>query len=106
MPRATGGLLVVLAFAVLVALGHGASVAHDASAWGGLFRTRDAGATWLPVNPASFVSGALAVGVSPVDPHHLLLATDTGLSRSRHGRRDWVLEAQRMLIGHIFALAL
>src|SRR5256885_11103921 len=84
MPRATRCLFGVLAFPVLVALGPGA-VAHDASAWGGLFRTRDAGATWLPVNPASFVSGALAVAVSPTDPHHLLLATDTGLSRSRNG---------------------
>src|SRR5438093_1533123 len=105
MPRATRGLFGVLAFPVLVALGPGAVLAHDASAWGGLFRTRDAGATWLPVNPASFVSGALAVGVSPVDPHHLLLATDTGLSRSRNGGRDWVLEAQGVLIGPFFAVA-
>src|SRR5437867_5846429 len=105
MPRATGGLLVVLAFAVLVALGHGASLAHDASAWGGLFRTRDAGATWLALNPASFVSGALAVAVSPIDPHHLLLATDTGLSRSRNGGRDWILEARDVLVGPAFAVA-
>src|SRR5437870_10376100 len=90
---------------LVVALSRADASAHDASAWGGLFRTRDAGATWLPVNPASFVSGTLAVGVSPVDPHHLLLATDIGLSRSRNGGRDWVLEAQGVLVGPIFAVA-
>ena len=105
MPRATRCLFGVLAFPVLVALGPGAVLAHDASAWGGLFRTRDAGATWLPVNPASFVSGALAVAVSPIDPHHLLLATDTGLSRSRNGGRDWILEARDVLVGPAFAVA-
>jgi photosystem II stability/assembly factor-like uncharacterized protein len=51
------------------------------------------------------VSGALAVAVSPVDPHHLLLGTDTGLSRSRNGGRDWVLEAQAALAGPVFAVA-
>src|SRR5712664_71556 len=95
----TRSSLGVLMLTLLVALVRGESLAHDAGAWGGLFRTRDAGATWLPVNPASFVSGALAVGVSPTDPHHLLLATDTGLSRSRNGGRDWILEARDVLVG-------
>jgi photosystem II stability/assembly factor-like uncharacterized protein len=95
----------VLVLTLLVALARGESIAHDASAWGGLFRTRDAGATWLPANPASFVSGALAVAVSPVDPHHLLLATDTGLSRSHNGGRDWNLEARDVLVGPAFAVA-
>src|SRR5258705_12452792 len=90
---------------LIVALSRADAPAHDASAWGGLFRTRDAGATWLPVNPASFVSGALAVAVSPTDPHHLLLATDTGLSRSRNGGRDWILEARDVLVGPAFAVA-
>src|SRR3989475_12336350 len=90
---------------LVVALSRADAPAHDASAWGGLFRTRDAGATWLPVNPASFVSGALAVAVSPVDPNHLLLATDTGLSRSRNGGRDWTPEAQDVLVGPTFAVA-
>jgi photosystem II stability/assembly factor-like uncharacterized protein len=88
---------------LVVALWPGAAPAHDASAWGGLFRTRDAGATWLHVNPGSFVSGALALAVSPVDPHHLLLATDTGVSRSRNGGREWVLEAPDILVGPAFA---
>jgi photosystem II stability/assembly factor-like uncharacterized protein len=105
LPRATRHRLDVLVLTLVVALARGEGLAHDASAWGGLFRTRDAGATWLPVNPASFVSGALAVAVSPVDPHHLLLATDTGLSRSRNGGRDWMLEARDVLVGPAFAVA-
>ena len=71
-------LLAALSFLLAYTLAPGSAAAHDASAWGGLFRTRDAGATWLQVNPGSFVSGALALAVSPVDQHHLLLATDVG----------------------------
>src|SRR5882724_10891837 len=82
LPRATRHRLDVLVLTLVVALARGEGLAHDASAWGGLFRTRDAGATWPPVNPASFVSGALAVAVSPVEPQHLLLATDVD-SRAR-----------------------
>src|SRR5213593_1124374 len=104
-PRPTRCPLGVLVLTLLVAFTRGESLAHDASAWGGLFRTRDAGATWLALNPASFVSGALAVAVSPIDPHHLLLATDTGLSRSRNGGRDWILEARDVLVGPAFAVA-
>jgi len=104
-PRTTRYPLGVLVLTLLVALTRGEGLAHDASAWGGLFRTRDAGATWLPVNPASFVSGALAVAVSPIDQHHLLLATDTGLSRSRNAGRDWSLEARDVLVGPTFAVA-
>jgi len=105
MLAATPHRLATLALALVLALGPGAAPAHDASAWGGLFRTRDAGGTWLHVNPASFVSGALALAVSPVDPHHLLLATDTGLSRSRNGGRDWVIEAPDVFVGPAFAAA-
>lgn len=104
-PRATPHRLGAFALMLIVALWRGDVPAHDASAWGGLFRTRDAGATWLPVNPGSFVSGALAVAVSPVDPNHLLLATDTGLSRSRNGGRDWTPEARDLLVGPTFAVA-
>jgi len=95
--------------AVLVALGIMLwpldTFAHDPSAWGGLFRTRDAGATWSAANAGSFVSGAIALAVSPVDPNHLLLATDSGVSRSRNGGRDWELEAPDVLVGPAFAAA-
>jgi photosystem II stability/assembly factor-like uncharacterized protein len=78
--------------------------AHDPSAWGGLFRSRDDGARWLPVNEGRFIGGALALAISPVDPHHLLLATDSGLLRSRNGGRDWQTEAPSVLVGSVFAV--
>ena len=101
MPHRIGALVLTL----VVALGTREVLAHDASAWGGLFRSRDAGVTWLPVNPGSFTAGAMAFAVSPTDPHHLLLATDSGLSRSRNGGRDWVVEAPDTLVGPAFAAA-
>jgi photosystem II stability/assembly factor-like uncharacterized protein len=94
-----------LRLALVIALWPAAAPAHDPSAWGGLFRTRDGGATWLHVNPGSFVSGAIALAISPVDPDHLLLATDSGVSRSVNGGRDWRIEAPDVLIGPAFAVA-
>ena len=79
--------------------------AHDADAHGGLFRTRDAGVTWTPVNPGIFASGALALAVDPRDSNHLLLATDSGVWRSRNGGRDWAIEAPEILTGPAFAAA-
>ncbi len=79
--------------------------AHDPSAWGGLFRSRDQGARWLPVNEGRFIGGALGLAVSPADPHHLLLATDSGLLRSRNGGRDWQAEAPAVLVGGVYAAA-
>jgi hypothetical protein len=78
---------------------------HDPSAWGGLFRSRDDGARWLPVNEGRFIGGALGLAISPTDTHHLLLGTDSGLLRSRNGGRDWVVEAPAVLIGGVFAAA-
>ena len=64
------------------------ALAHDPSAWGGLFRSRDNAATWMPVDAGLFIGGALAVSVSPTDANHLLYATDSRLLRSRNGGRD------------------
>ena len=80
--------------------------AHDPSAWGGLFRSRDGGLSWFPANPGRIVSGALALTVDPEDPAHLLLGTDSGLLRSRNGGLDWTVEAPGMLVGPVFAVAL
>jgi photosystem II stability/assembly factor-like uncharacterized protein len=96
---------VTLLLALSITIGPGTARGHDPSAWGGLFRTRDGGATWLTVNSGSFVSGAIALAVSPADPNHLLLATDSGLLASRNGGRDWTVQAPNVLVGAAFAVA-
>jgi len=79
--------------------------AHDPSAFGGLFRSRDGGATWFSANPGRIVSGAIALAVSPTEPNHVLLATDSGLLRSRNAGLDWSVEAPSRLVGPVFAVA-
>lgn len=79
--------------------------AHDPSAWGGLFRSRDNGATWFPADAGLFIGGALTLAVHPRDGNHLLYGTDTRLLRSKNGGRDWVTEAPDTLVGAVFAVA-
>jgi photosystem II stability/assembly factor-like uncharacterized protein len=79
--------------------------AHDPSAWGGLFRSRDDGAAWLSADAGLFVGGALALAVSPTDANHLLYATDTRLLRSLNAGRDWVAEAPQLFRGPTLAVA-
>src|SRR5688572_19829573 len=98
---ARAAALLSLSAAVL----HGGVVAHDGGVDNGVFRSRDGGATWLQVNPESFARGALALAVHPNDAHHLLLGTDSGLSSSRNGGRDWEIEAANVLSGPVFAVA-
>jgi photosystem II stability/assembly factor-like uncharacterized protein len=88
----------------MLAVGAGAS-AHDPSAYGGLFRSRDLGGTWLNADVGLFLNAALAVAVDPREPNHLLLGTDLGVMRSRTGGRSWTPEVQGQIIGAVFALA-
>jgi len=71
---------------------------------GGLFRSRDAGATWANAIPGGVIGAAISLAISPTDPNHLLLATDGGLMRSWNGGRDWMLEASKSM-GGAFAVA-
>lgn len=79
--------------------------AHDPSAYGGLFRTRDFGGVWLNADVGLFLGAALSLAVSPADPNHLLLGTDSYLMESRSGGRDWRQEAPDVLFGAVFAVA-
>jgi photosystem II stability/assembly factor-like uncharacterized protein len=79
--------------------------AHDPSAWGGTFRSRDEGATWMPIDAGLFVGGAIGIAVNPLDPNDLLYATDTRLLRSRNGGRDWVQDPAPAFIGPTLAVA-
>ena len=79
--------------------------AHDPSAWGGLFRSRDFGASWFPADAGLFIGGALGIAVHPGDPGQLLYGTDARLLRSKNGGRDWVTEAAATMPGAAFAVA-
>ena len=78
--------------------------AHDPSTYGGLFRSRNFGETWLNADAGLFVNAALAVAVDPLDPHHLLLGTDTGLLSTRNGGRTWKTEAAAAIFGPVLAV--
>jgi photosystem II stability/assembly factor-like uncharacterized protein len=97
--------LIVHVLALVASLVSAGATAHDPSAYGGLFRSRDLGGTWLNADIGLFLNGALAVAVDPLDPNHLLLGTDLGLMRSQSGGRTWTPEAQGQIIGAVFALA-
>jgi photosystem II stability/assembly factor-like uncharacterized protein len=78
--------------------------AHDPSAWGGLYRTRDFGASWFPADAGLFIGSALGVAVHPKDPAQLLYGTDARLLRSKNGGRDWTTEAATIISGAAFAV--
>jgi photosystem II stability/assembly factor-like uncharacterized protein len=81
------------------------AVAHDADAYGGLYRSRDAGATWLPADAGLFINASNAIAISPTDSNHLLYGADTRLLRSRNGGRDWHDQAPQLIAGPVFCVA-
>ena len=97
-------LRIALCWICLACLGQ-PCFAHDPSAWGGTFRSRDGGETWMPIDAGLFVGGAITVAIDPSDANHLLYATDTRLMRSRNGGRDWVQETSPVFIGPTLAIA-
>jgi photosystem II stability/assembly factor-like uncharacterized protein len=83
----------------------GGVYAHDPSTYGGLFRSRNLGGTWLNADVGLFVNAALTVALDPRDQNHLLMGTDSGLLRSQNGGRSWMAEARERIFGSVFAIA-
>jgi photosystem II stability/assembly factor-like uncharacterized protein len=98
---AIGGLALVTVALSSASLAH----AHDGSAYGGLFRSRNFGGTWLNADVGLFLNAALTVAVDPRDPNHLLMGTDIGLLASSNGGRSWSQEASGLISGAVFAIA-
>jgi photosystem II stability/assembly factor-like uncharacterized protein len=94
----------LLVTAILLVLWPTLAAAHDPSAWGGLFRSRDHGRTWMAATEGRFVSGALSLAISPTDVSHVLLGTDSGLLRTLNGGRDWQTGAAGLIDGPVFAV--
>jgi photosystem II stability/assembly factor-like uncharacterized protein len=83
----------------------GSASSHDAGSYGGVFRSRDLGATWLNADVGLFLNAALIIAVDPRDSSHLLAGTDLGILSSHNAGRSWVPEARDLIIGAVFALA-
>jgi photosystem II stability/assembly factor-like uncharacterized protein len=81
------------------------AAAHDASAYGGMFRSRSMGGSWLNADVGLFLSSALTVAVDPRDPNHLLMGSDSGLLASANGGRSWTQVAPTAISGAVFAVA-
>jgi hypothetical protein len=91
--------------ACVVCLMAGSALPHDASSYGGVFRSRDLGAAWLNADVGLFLNAALVIAVDPRDSSHLLVGTDLGILSSRNGGRNWVAEARDVIFGAVFAVA-
>ena len=102
MPR-IARVLLFLALAAASAPTPGS--AHDASAYGGLFRSRSMGGAWLNADVGLYLNAALTVAVDPRDANHLLMGTDSGLWASINGGRSWAQEAPTLISGAVFAIA-
>src|SRR5215831_15590614 len=95
----------ILWLACVVPLLASSASAHDASSYGGVFRSRDLGAAWLNADAGLFLNAALVIAVDPRDSSHLLVGTDLGILSSHNGGRSWAPEARDLVVGAVFALA-
>src|ERR1700681_3037274 len=91
--------------ACVMSLVAGSASSHDASSYGGVFRSRDLGAAWLNADGGLFLNAALVIAVDPRDSSHLLACTHLRIPSSHDGGRSWVPEARDVIIGAVFALA-
>ena len=66
--------------ACVLSLLAGSASPHDASSYGGVFRSRDLGAAWLNADVGLFLNAALVIAVDPRDSSHLLVGTEAGLT--------------------------
>src|SRR6201987_5282728 len=103
--RTIGVRWLPLCFACVMSLLTGGASAHDASSYGGVFRSRDLGAAWLNADVGLFLNAALVIVVDSRDSSHLLVGTDLGILSSHNGGRSWAPEARELIIGAVFALA-
>jgi photosystem II stability/assembly factor-like uncharacterized protein len=89
---------------LIVVMTAGIAMAHDASSYGGVFRSRNLGGTWLRADVGLFLNAALVVAVDPQNGSHLLAGTDLGLLGSRNGGLSWTPEAPDLIFGAVFAV--
>jgi photosystem II stability/assembly factor-like uncharacterized protein len=78
--------------------------AHDASSYGGVFRSRNLGGTWLSADVGLFLNAALVVAINPRQQTHLLVGTDLGVLGSRNAGLSWTPEATDLIFGAVFAV--
>jgi photosystem II stability/assembly factor-like uncharacterized protein len=95
----------ILPLACFLLMLNGSVRAHDPSSYGGVFRSRDLGRSWLNADVGLFLNAALVVAVDPRDPSHLLVGTDLGILSSRSGGRSWKAEASDLIFGAVFGVA-
>jgi photosystem II stability/assembly factor-like uncharacterized protein len=94
----------VLLQLLLLSLAAVGARAHDPSAYGGVFRSRNLGGTWLSADIGLFLNAALVVAINPKSQTHLLAGTDLGVLASRNGGLSWAPEAPNLLFGAVFAI--
>jgi photosystem II stability/assembly factor-like uncharacterized protein len=94
-------ILLQLLLLTLAAVG---ARAHDPSAYGGVFRSRNLGGTWLSADIGLFLNAALVVAINPKNQAHLFAGTDLGVLASRNGGLTWAPEAPDLMFGAVFAI--